>query len=358
MSYDLERLKREHPIAQVVTDHGVALRRSGMHLVGRCPFHRDERPSLVVYPETRSFFCFGCRAGGDVIDFVRRAGNLGFRDAIARLDPAPRDQQQQPDAIEHLSGDDQSILQAACNNYHQALLWSEAALAYLGRRGVSIGLARRCRLGYGDGKALRAWLERRGAGFGAARDLGLLDPRGGETMRGRLVIPELRGGRCTWLVGRTLEDDRRPKYWGVARPKPIMGYEHVRSRPCVIVTEGPFDYLTALGWRLPVCALVGTHVRPERLAFLGDARRVFLAFDNDEPGRSAAAELAKRLGAKAHVLALPAGVKDLNELGQRPDGRAAFLHLLRESDPAGQGASAAPELLSGSNGGRHATRAT
>lgn len=355
MSYDLERLKREHPIEQVVTDHGVALRRSGMHLVGRCPFHRDDRPSLVVYPETRSFFCFGCRAGGDVIDFVRRAGNLGFREAVERLDPSSRRQIKDAEVGESLSHEDQLIFQAACNIYHQALLWSEEALAYLARRGVSTGLARRCRLGYGDGKSLRAWLERRGAGFGAARDLGLLDGRGGETMTARIVIPELRGGRCTWLVGRTLADDQRPKYWGVARPKPIMGYEHVRGRPCVIVTEGPFDYLTGLGWRLPICALVGTHVRPERLAFLGDARQVILAFDNDEPGRSAAAELARRLGATARVLALPAGVKDLSELGQRPDGRATFLGLLREHEPAALDTSTAGGRFAMPEGGRHAT---
>ncbi len=62
MSVDIERLKREHPIERVVSGHGVALRRSGVHLLGRCPFHRDTRPSLVVYPDTRSFFCFGCRA--------------------------------------------------------------------------------------------------------------------------------------------------------------------------------------------------------------------------------------------------------------------------------------------------------
>ena len=49
------------------------------------PFHKDEHPSFAVYPETRSFYCFGCNAGGDVIDFVRRADNLSFRDALERL---------------------------------------------------------------------------------------------------------------------------------------------------------------------------------------------------------------------------------------------------------------------------------
>ena len=334
MTYDIERLKRQHPIEQVVTSHGVALRRSGTHLVGRCPFHRDTRPSLVVYPDTRSFFCFGCRAGGDVIDFVRRAGRYGFREAVERLSGAA---QRQPtrataDAGVELSADDRLILAAACDIYHAALLRNRAAQRYLLERGIDLAVAHCCRLGYGNGTSLLPHLERRGLSLRRARDLGLLGPRGMETMGGRIVIPELRGGQCVWLVGRALSDDRRPKYWGIARPKPILGYERVAGRSHVILTEGPFDYLTGVRWRLPICALVGTHVRPERLAFLTHARCVVLAFDTDLPGRTAAEELAMRLGHRANVLMLPADTKDLNELGQRPDGRAIVVQLLRAID--------------------------
>ena len=85
MVYDVDSIKQRNPIADVIAAHGVALRESGAHLVGLCPFHKDEHPSFAVYPETRSFYCFGCNAGGDVIDFVRRADNLSFRDALERL---------------------------------------------------------------------------------------------------------------------------------------------------------------------------------------------------------------------------------------------------------------------------------
>lgn len=37
-----------------------------------CPFHKDTDPSLVFYEKTNSFFCFGCRTGGDVVEFYRR----------------------------------------------------------------------------------------------------------------------------------------------------------------------------------------------------------------------------------------------------------------------------------------------
>lgn len=42
-----------------------------------CPFHNDTDPSLVFYPKTNSFFCFGCRANGDVIEFIRRMKEVG-----------------------------------------------------------------------------------------------------------------------------------------------------------------------------------------------------------------------------------------------------------------------------------------
>jgi len=133
-------------------------------------------------------------------------------------------------------------------------------------------------------------------------------------------------------VGRVLDEERQPKYRGLSLPKPILGYERVRGRPRVFVTEGAFDYLTAVSWGLPVCALLGTQVRAERLAFLQRSRRVLIVFDNDQPGRESAADLARRLGARAHIVGLPEGVKDLNDLGRRPDGRAEFFRLLKEAE--------------------------
>src|SRR5690606_20050778 len=116
--------------------------------------------------------------------------------------------------------------------------------------------------------------------------------------------------------------------------KPVLGYERVRGRPRVFVTEGPFDYLTGVGWSLPVCALQGTKIQAQRLAFLERARRVLIVFDNDDPGREAARELAGRLGERARIVELPEGVKDLNDLGRLPDGRASFFKLVKRAEAA------------------------
>ena len=82
----IERIKRKFPIEKVIGEY-VSLRASGEStLLGRCPFHQDHTPSFVVYPVTGTFHCFGCRAHGDVISFVRAMEHLSFGQALEVLD--------------------------------------------------------------------------------------------------------------------------------------------------------------------------------------------------------------------------------------------------------------------------------
>ncbi len=63
----------------------VALRPEGVNLVGLCPFHEEKTPSFKVHRSEKYFKCFGCQAGGDVIDFARRIEGVGFHIALARV---------------------------------------------------------------------------------------------------------------------------------------------------------------------------------------------------------------------------------------------------------------------------------
>ena len=81
----ISRIKEAIPIEDFIAQY-VELRASGRNLVGRCPFHEDRDPSFVVFPETRTFHCFGCRAGGDVISFLRLRMNLSFSEALDSLE--------------------------------------------------------------------------------------------------------------------------------------------------------------------------------------------------------------------------------------------------------------------------------
>ncbi|GMU40146.1 MAG: hypothetical protein AMXMBFR23_10120 [Chloroflexota bacterium] len=353
MTVDVERIKRAHPIADVIAAHGVALRPTGRRFMGRCPFHSDDRPSFVVYPDTRSYYCFGCGSSGDVIDFVRRARDLGFAQAVAYLGEQPPPPsalsapKQGPQQAVRLSVDDRLILTAACELYHEALFQTPDALRYLEERHIPPWLARRARLGYSDGRSLLAYLKRRRLSVRRAVEMGLCYPdrRPGrderEAMRGRIVIPDLRSGYCGWMTGRVLAGTSDHPYLNLALPKPLLGYDAVRGRPRVILTEGPFDWLALLSWGLPACALLGTQPAPHALRLLDRTRSVVLVLDGDEPGREGAATLAEALGDRATVITLPEGIKDVSQLSLRPDGRETFFELLDEAERSAHDAASA-----------------
>jgi hypothetical protein len=81
----IERLKHIVPIAEVVGRY-VELRDTGNTCTGLCPFHKDQVPSFTVYPETGTYYCFGCAARGDVIDFLRAIERLRFHEALDALE--------------------------------------------------------------------------------------------------------------------------------------------------------------------------------------------------------------------------------------------------------------------------------
>lgn len=63
----------------------VKLKKSGKDFYGRCPFHDEKSASFAVIPNQRRFYCHGCGAKGDVLDFVRLIEGVSLRDAAARL---------------------------------------------------------------------------------------------------------------------------------------------------------------------------------------------------------------------------------------------------------------------------------
>jgi DNA primase len=81
----IERLKHIVPLAEVVGRY-VELRTAGNTCTGLCPFHKDQVPSFTVYPETGTYYCFGCAARGDVIDFLRAIERLRFHEALDALE--------------------------------------------------------------------------------------------------------------------------------------------------------------------------------------------------------------------------------------------------------------------------------
>lgn len=80
----LQELRYKIDIEDIISSY-VSLKRHGSTLKGLCPFHNEKTPSFTVYPETQSFYCFGCGAGGDAITFIKRIENVDYIDALKTL---------------------------------------------------------------------------------------------------------------------------------------------------------------------------------------------------------------------------------------------------------------------------------
>jgi len=365
---DTAALKRERPLADVVAAYGVSLQRAGAgRLWGLCPFHQERTPSFCVDvrdPSNEHFHCFGCAAHGDVIDLGMKREGCSFPDACERLttrgrppsvEMAPREPARRVGRRWDLTrpeSPEARVLDLAGRVFADALWASPRAQRYLDTRGVPAELARALHLGYADGRALLQAL-RRPPGLDPASGQSLLDiadglglirlrpssedetPQYREFFFDRLVIPEMRGGRPIWFIGRALEDlvparsgaqapSTRPKYLSLPGERPILGLEHVRGRSTAYLVEGPFDWLGAVGWGLPAFAICGTHVPPERLPSLRGAVAIYGVFDPDRAGQSAAQRFAPLMGARWRPVKLPNGL-DLAELAALGEpGRKVF----------------------------------
>src|SRR5690606_6253979 len=142
--HDTAAIRRAHPIVETIAGAGIELRRAGRRYVSRCPFHRDAEPSFTVYPETASWYCYGCEAGGVVIDFVGRLRGTNFKetaDALAQgIAPLPANVTPLPvrRAPRTLDVEELAIVEATTAYYERTLTTYPDVRAYLTRRGVSL----------------------------------------------------------------------------------------------------------------------------------------------------------------------------------------------------------------------------
>ncbi len=80
----IEEIKYRNDIESVISSY-ITLKRRGKNLIGLCPFHGEKTPSFTIYPENGSFYCFGCKVGGDVFTFVKNIENLDYIEAVRLL---------------------------------------------------------------------------------------------------------------------------------------------------------------------------------------------------------------------------------------------------------------------------------
>jgi DNA primase catalytic core len=320
---EIERLKKEIAIERLVTGFGIELKRTGANLVGRCPFHEDRTPSLIVTPSTNLWRCMGkCNVGGSTIDWVMRTQGVSFRHAaeLLRTDhsslaagnghvvrQATTVKLESPIAQD---ADDQQTLRDVVRFYHDTLKDSPEALRYLESRGLThpemIG---HFKLGFANRKlGLTLPEKNRKAGAelrGRLERLGILrETSGHEHMNGSVVFPihDLEGN-VLGLYGRKIRNDLRPGTpLHLYLPGPHRGVwneEALVASQEIILCESIIDALTfwCAGYRNVTASYGVNGFTDDHRAALkkhGTAR-LLIAYDRDEAGEKAAATLADEL---------------------------------------------------------------
>jgi DNA primase len=274
--FDVEALRRSHPIEAVVAASGVELTRRGHGFMGCCPFHDDSTASLSVGGVPDRFHCFGCDAGGDVIEYVARFTGLSFIDAARALESGTAFGGVQPASMGQVPRPARNAaLTTTARRAHTInhLAWEffttpaniSVAESYL-REARGIDVAELCAAGGGEPivghagtewRALTRHLLRQGVTDNELLELDLAQPsRNGDlvdTYRGKLIVPVLRaGGRIDGFIGRdTTGDLRAPKYRNPTRT-PTFDKSTALYRPThhgldrdtnVVIVEGAMDAL-------------------------------------------------------------------------------------------------------------------
>ena len=336
---DLTDVKSRHSLGDVVEAAGIRLTGRGRVRQGVCPFHDEAEGSFTVYADTQRFHCFGCGAGGDVLDFIQRTEGLSLPEAVRRLGdglgPTPRIAVERPPKrgeTDELPPRDPALLTTAVRFYAGQLRRNREAQAYLASRGIGPATARGLGLGYSPGRGLRDALESQGFTTERIQDSGLVSEKGRERFAGMAVIPDVANGRAGWLAGRAIDPTRSPRFQSLPGSKPVLGLGRLGPPTrWLVVTEGLFDWLTLTRWGLPACAALGTQGMERVALALRGCPRVAIVFDSDDAGREASQRLSDLLGHRAVTVTLPHGAGDVAELATHLHGRTDFLRLLAQS---------------------------
>lgn len=334
----IEAVRRQCDILDIVGDY-VSLKKAGSNYKALCPFHKEKTPSFTVSPEKGVFYCFGCGAGGDAIQFLRNYEKIDFMDAVKRI--AVRygiEIEARERSGEKVASLREKLLLAnadAAHYFHKLLIDSDeaqAARSYLKGRGVKPQTIDKFNIGF----AGRAWegllREMEGKGYDAAllAQAGLIKVREDgkgyyDRFRERIIFPiyDLTGG-VLGFGGRIYSQGNgdRPKYLNspetelYRKSKSLYGLnlakDSIRRNGFSIIVEGYLDLVSLHQAGVEnVVATLGTALTADHAYLIARfAQKVIIAYDSDAAGKSAMArgeDIFLESGLKVKVALLPPG---------------------------------------------------
>ena len=326
----VEKVRDAADIVEVISDH-VSLKQTGRSFKALCPFHPEKTPSFVVSREKQIFHCFGCGAGGNVINFIMKFDNVTFPEAVRALAsryaiPVPR--------AESRGGSEMDLAyklnSLAGRIYRKAILGTKEgarAREYLRSRGIDEATEKEFALGYAPSEGNLVVQEARRLKIGLEKmvSLGLAVTSGHEPrdmFRRRLMFPIVSaGGRCLGFGGRVL-DASQPKYLNspetraFRKSSTLYGIHttknDLRAAGTAIVVEGYMDAiaLASHDMRNTVASLGTAFTAEQARALRRYCETVVFLYDGDEAGKIAslrACAVAAEGDLKVKVVRLPDG---------------------------------------------------
>ena len=338
-------------IVQVVSAY-VPLKKNGSRYWGLCPFHHEKTPSFSVNGEQNLYYCFGCKAGGNVVQFVEEMEHLTYREAVEYLAkqihmPIP-ETQEDPD-YERRRSQRERLLDAnkAAARWYHAQLWlpeNQRILDYLHKRGLDDGTIRKFGLGAApeEWDALTRALEQQGYTQDELRLAGLTVVKQEtrfDMFRSRAIFPIIDAqGQVLGFGGRAM-GDAQPKYLNTSdtpvfnKRKGVYAANLLRKQrdlKRVILVEGYMDVVALIQHGVNgVVATLGTALTNEQARLLKRyAPEIWVSYDGDSAGQHAimrALEIFEQEDIRARVLFFPDNLDPDEFIRQR--GLDAFEHL-------------------------------
>ncbi len=347
----INEIKYRNEIESTVSQY-VNLKRAGKNLVGLCPFHSEKTPSFTVYPESGSFYCFGCGVGGDVFTFTGLLENLDYIESVkllAERSGVTLPQDGYDDSFQKIKNTVYDINRETARFFH-AFLMSENgkwALDYLTGRGLTLKTIKH----FGLGAAPDSWnmliRHLKSKGFSEA-DMLTANVIGGskgsyyDRFRKRVMFPIINiRGNVIGFSGRVLpgEDKNTGKYVNTGdtpvykKSENLFGINFAKSHCAerIILVEGNMDVISLhqAGFCNTVAPL-GTAFTSEQANLISRyTKEIVLMLDADAAGQKAikrASKLLENTGLNVRVVVIPDG-KDPDEYIKK-NGADKFRALL------------------------------
>ena len=361
----LDELRSRSDIVQIVSSY-VGLKKSGRKYWGLCPFHGEKTASFSVDAEQQLYYCFGCKAGGNVINFIMDIERCDFHEAVQILaDRAhiPLPEMENDAEWEQRRTKRDRLLSAnreAARFYHDTLFTPDgsASLTYLRNRGLSDSVIRKFGLGAAPDKwtALTDHLLTMGFSLDELSSAGLTvlktpKEQGGkqhyfDMFRNRAIFPIIDMYKNVIAFGGRSLGKELPKYMNTSdtpvfnKRKNIYAANLLRQQrhlDHVILVEGYMDVVSLSQFGVEgVCATLGTALTNDQARLMRRfAPEIWLAYDGDAAGQHAilrGLDILEEEGIPARVLDFPDGL-DPDEFVRR-DGVEGFRALSSFPAPA------------------------